>query len=136
MTADQIARWVLPWHSIFGNWKCFQMVAVKNSHAFTIVTLRDIQAGESITISYTSQGYYDPAVLCRCASCNPNQPPSVPRRERLVADVSSNKRIHRAGRKHHGRRKKYHLSRETALPGIVKVISNANPFCAQPLAFN
>lgn len=57
-----------------------QIEALPGTHAFRVMTLRDITEGESLTTSYTNKGYYEGPSQCRCATCNPAVPPIAPRR--------------------------------------------------------
>jgi hypothetical protein len=41
----------------------------------TLITLQDIEAGDSITISYTKDGYHEAGVDCLCSTCDADQPP-------------------------------------------------------------
>ncbi|KAJ6597264.1 hypothetical protein DFH09DRAFT_808714, partial [Mycena vulgaris] len=45
-----------------------QLYPIPNSHAFTIITLRQLEAGESITVKYTEGGYWGDSE-CLCGTC-------------------------------------------------------------------
>ena len=55
-----------------------QFKSVKNSHAYLLMSIRDIEAGEPITVKYTEDKSYFPEG-CRCKTCNPQNPPEAPR---------------------------------------------------------
>lgn len=63
-----------------------KIAAVKGTYAYTAVALHNIEAGECITFSYSAGGYLgyseDNGETCLCASCNPDKPPVVKKRER------------------------------------------------------
>ncbi|KAH7908117.1 hypothetical protein BJ138DRAFT_978742, partial [Hygrophoropsis aurantiaca] len=69
----------------FANHDCqpnSQIFPIKGSHAMTIVSIRSISRGEPITVAHTKSGYY--RADCRCATCNPQNPPA-----RLTSITSS-----------------------------------------------
>jgi hypothetical protein len=74
---------------------------IKGSHAFVLLSLRNITVGEPLTVRYTAEGYHERDSICRCASCNPRNPPVAPRHEidNLKFKVTAGKRIHRGGRR-------------------------------------
>jgi hypothetical protein len=53
---------------------------IPNSFAYTLCTLRKIEAGESITVNYAADGSYFGGRPCGCATCNPHQPPVATKR--------------------------------------------------------
>ncbi|EGO05401.1 hypothetical protein SERLA73DRAFT_69013 [Serpula lacrymans var. lacrymans S7.3] len=62
----------------FANHDCnpnCQIYLVKKTHAAILVSLRDIKAGDQITVAYTKDGYYREGVKCLCSACNPDSPP-------------------------------------------------------------
>jgi len=67
----------------FANHDCSpncQIMPIPNSYAYTLCTLREIQAGESITVNYATDGSYFGDKPCGCATCNPNKPPIAKKR--------------------------------------------------------
>ncbi|KAI0310540.1 hypothetical protein OF83DRAFT_1034483, partial [Amylostereum chailletii] len=65
-----------------------QIFAIPRSNACTIISVKPIPAGQTITVSYTESGYHDADSACGCASCNPSHPPGLP----LSQNKSSNPR--------------------------------------------
>ena len=76
-----------------------QFFPIKNTHAYILVTLVDIKAGESITVKYTDTGYY--ADGCLCASCHPGSPPNA-----AIYKTNTNPVIQSTSSKRKARRKK------------------------------
>jgi hypothetical protein len=87
-----------------------QIVPIKDTHAYTVITLRDIHPQESITVSYTATGYYEAEQQCMCASCCPGAPPIARKRTPPLPALEGEpkKKRHRSGRKWHRRRKEMH----------------------------
>ena len=50
-----------------------QFFPIKGTHAYTLAAIEEIEAGDTITVKYTSQGYYSEG--CLCATCHPEAPP-------------------------------------------------------------
>jgi histone-lysine N-methyltransferase SUV420H len=72
-----------------------QLYPIPNSNAFTIITLRQIEAGDSITVKYTEGGYWGE---CWCGTCKGYSTLVLPRRENK--DVPNpNKKQRRGGKR-------------------------------------
>ncbi|KAI0310748.1 hypothetical protein OF83DRAFT_1030271, partial [Amylostereum chailletii] len=61
---------------------------IAKRNACTVASLRFIEAGEAITVSYTSSGYHDPDTACRCGMCCSDYPPRLPRPVSSPASLS------------------------------------------------
>jgi len=72
-----------------------QLYPIPNSNAFTIITLRQIEAGESITVKYTEGGYWGE---CLCGSCKGYSTLVLPRRENKQV-TNPNKKQRRGGKR-------------------------------------
>lgn len=81
---------------------------VHRTHAYTLFTLRAIDPGESITVSYANDGSYFEGHQCACATCNPDAPPIAAKRP---IDLSKfikrecGKRTRRGGKREKRRKK-------------------------------
>ncbi|KAF8059086.1 hypothetical protein FPV67DRAFT_1427193 [Lyophyllum atratum] len=55
-----------------------QFYPIKGSHAYSVLTIRPIEPGQSITVCYTEdQSYFTDR--CKCQTCQPSHPPIAPR---------------------------------------------------------
>ncbi|KAI0063894.1 hypothetical protein BV25DRAFT_369481 [Artomyces pyxidatus] len=90
-----------------------QIEPIIKTHASRVVALFDIEAGETITIAYTSERYYRADEQCRCASCNPEHPPIAPRHVVPRESLTGPKR-HRRRNRGRGRGRKKHKPEEAA----------------------
>jgi len=84
-----------------------QFCHISGTHAYVLITIREIQPGEEITVGYTREGYYHIDSTCGCKTCNPSSDPALVKRasgsqEKLP---SVQKKRHRSGRKHHRMKK-------------------------------
>jgi len=80
---------------------------IPNSFAYTLCTLRKIEAGESITVNYAADGSYFGGRPCGCATCNPHQPPVATKRPLDLSKFLPNpngKRSRRGGKRAKRRR--------------------------------
>jgi hypothetical protein len=59
-------------------------MAIKGTHAYVLVTLKDIVPGQPISVSYTKNGYYEPDQKCLCSTCQPDDPPVPPAKRPVV----------------------------------------------------
>ncbi|KAJ7137683.1 hypothetical protein C8R44DRAFT_765939 [Mycena epipterygia] len=73
-----------------------QLYPIPNSHAFTIITLRQIEAGESITVKYTEGGYWGE---CLCGTCKGYSTLMLPRHEQKEVLPNPNKKQRRGGKR-------------------------------------
>ncbi|KAJ7438480.1 hypothetical protein FB451DRAFT_1060237 [Mycena latifolia] len=72
-----------------------QLYPIPNSHAFTIITLRQLEAGESITVKYTEGGYWGE---CWCGTCKGYSTLVIPRREQTQVP-NPDKKTRRGGKR-------------------------------------
>ncbi|KAJ7721569.1 hypothetical protein DFH07DRAFT_857787 [Mycena maculata] len=72
-----------------------QLYPIPNSHAFTIITLQQIEAGQSITVKYTEGGYWGE---CWCGSCKGYSTLMLPRHENTQVP-NPNKKQRRGGKR-------------------------------------
>jgi SET domain len=86
-----------------------QIAHIPGTYAFCLFALREIEVGESLTVRYTKDGYYDLTSGCRCQTCHPESPPVIKRQTFVSASAIDpsriSKRKHRAGTKHDRTRK-------------------------------
>jgi len=82
-----------------------QIMPIKQTYACVLVALRNIEAGESLTVLYTAQGYHEADSTCGCASCNPLNPPNAPRHEVPLCPMGG-KRPRRGGRRGNAKKRK------------------------------
>jgi len=88
-----------------------QFRSVKNSHAYLLWSIMDIDQGEAITVKYTADGSYFPEG-CGCKTCNPCNPPEAPRHPVVEENfekkkiVAGEKRTRRGGRRRNPKKQK------------------------------
>jgi hypothetical protein len=88
-----------------------QFKSIKNTHAYLLWSIIEIDQGEPITVKYTADHSYFPDG-CGCKSCNPYNPPEAPRHtvieENFVKkDVpAEKKRVRRGGRRRNPKRQR------------------------------
>jgi hypothetical protein len=88
-----------------------QFKSIKNTHAYLLWSIVEIDQGEAITVKYTADSSYFPDG-CGCKSCNPYNPPEAPRHpvieENFVKkDVpAGKKRVRRGGRRRNPKRQR------------------------------
>jgi hypothetical protein len=85
-----------------------QFKSVKNTHAYLLWSIKDIDQGDPITVKYTVDSSYFPDG-CRCKTCNPNNPPEAPRRLVVEENFEVNqgkKRVRRGGRRRKAKRQR------------------------------
>lgn len=83
-----------------------QFKSVKNSHAYLLWSIKEIDEGEPITVKYTADSSYFPEG-CGCKTCNPHNPPEAPRHtiiEENFEVVTGKKRARRGGRRRNPKR--------------------------------
>jgi hypothetical protein len=91
-----------------------QFKSVKNSHAYLLWSIMDIDQGEPITVKYTADSSYFPEG-CGCKTCNPHNPPEAPRRSVIEEnflkkeEVPGEKRTRRGGRRRNPKRQRKEL---------------------------
>ena len=86
-----------------------QLWPIKNSHAFTIFSLREIEEGASLSVMYTEDGSYFGGEDCQCTSCT-GRCIKAPRQEKMDPGESQQehggkKQRRRGGRRERARRK-------------------------------
>lgn len=64
-----------------------QITPIKNTHAYILISLVNINPEDPITVSYTKDGYHDPSQDCLCKTCKPDNPPASPERHRQPTDI-------------------------------------------------
>lgn len=85
--------------------------SVKNSHAYLLWSIMDIEQGEPITVKYTADNSYFPEG-CGCKTCNPCNPPEAPRHPIVEEDflkkaiVPGGKRPRRGGRRRNPKKRR------------------------------
>jgi hypothetical protein len=94
------------------NWDyLLQFKSIKNSHAYLLWSIRDIDQGEPITVRYTADKSYFPNG-CGCKTCNPGKPPDAPRHPVIEENflkkdgVPGKKRARRGGRRRDPKRRR------------------------------
>jgi hypothetical protein len=89
----------------------FQFKSVRNSHAYFLWSITDIEEGDPITVKYTEDNSYFPDG-CGCKTCNPEAPPEAPRhpviQENFLKEegVPEKKRTRRGGRRRDPKRRR------------------------------
>ncbi|KAJ7481256.1 hypothetical protein B0H11DRAFT_2024850 [Mycena galericulata] len=73
-----------------------QLYPIPNSHAFTIITLKQIEAGQSITVKYTEGGYWGD---CWCGTCKGYSTLMLPRHDTTPQAPNPNKKQRRGGKR-------------------------------------
>ncbi|KAF8151904.1 hypothetical protein BJ912DRAFT_869433, partial [Pholiota molesta] len=102
----------------FANHDCSpncQIMPIVKSSAYTLCAIRNIAAGEDITINYSKDGTYFNGASCGCATCNPDAPPVAKKRAINYSEFTipnSGKRKPRGG-KRSSRAKKRRLTSRT-----------------------
>jgi hypothetical protein len=88
-----------------------QFKSVKNSHAYLLWSIMDIDQGEPITVKYTADNSYFPDG-CGCKTCNPFNPPKAPRQAVIEENFvkkevgPGKKRARRGGRRRNPKRER------------------------------
>lgn len=88
-----------------------QFKSIKNTHAYCLWSIVEIDQGEPITVKYTADSSYFPDG-CGCKSCNPSNPPEAPRHPVIEENFmkkgvpAGKKRVRRGGRRRNPKRQK------------------------------
>ena len=88
-----------------------QFKSVKNSHAYLLWSIMDIDQGDPITVKYAADNSYFPEG-CGCKTCNPYNPPEAPRHPAIGANfvkeeiTTGKKRARRGGRRRNPKRQR------------------------------
>lgn len=85
-----------------------QFKSVKNSHAYLLWSIKDIDQDEPITVKYTADSSYFPEG-CGCITCNPSKAPVAPRHPVIKENfevVPGKKGARRGGRRRNPKRQK------------------------------
>lgn len=83
-----------------------QFKSIKNTHAYLLWSIVEIDQGDPITVKYTEDSSYFPHG-CGCKSCNPYNPPEAPRHlviEENFVKKAEKKRVRRGGRRRNPKR--------------------------------
>jgi hypothetical protein len=103
----QVRKGVVRRKAMKANLCILQFKSVKNSHAYLLMSIKDIESGEPITVKYTEDKTYFPEG-CGCKTCNPQNPPEAPRHREIEETLMTEEVVggKKSARRGGGRRRK------------------------------
>jgi hypothetical protein len=84
-----------------------QIIPIKDTYAYILCSISEIQPGDPITVSYTNKGYYNLSGPCLCSICQPSNPPEPPKRQPQLTNIpppNPGKKTRRGGHRNKVRR--------------------------------